>query len=419
LGLLTQAGYVLVSDERVADVIIVNTCSFIAEATKESIQTILELSKNRQAKVIVTGCLAQRHQQELLESMPEIAAVLGTGDFEHIVAVVQRVTAGERCNAVSRIIPGTPRTSVELPRLLTGIGPSAYLKISEGCDHSCAFCIIPQLRGHYVSREFAAILREARVMAEAGVKELVLIAEDTTRYGQDRTGKLQLPALLEALAEVPGIAWIRILYAYPNYLTDELLRTIHDVPQIVPYLDVPLQHTHPAILRLMRRPRHEPPDELLARLRALVPDMVIRTTFILGFPGEQEEHFEHLLDFVNSQRIDHIGTLPFSPEDGTLAAKLKPVVPKRVRSKRRNAVMQAQQAVSLALHQELIGHVMPFMVEAIDAKTGQALGRTWRDAPEIDGTTFVSSNNPLEAGDTLPIRIVRAEPYDLYGVAIE
>ncbi|MBU6430073.1 MAG: 30S ribosomal protein S12 methylthiotransferase RimO, partial [Cyanobacteria bacterium REEB65] len=331
LGLLQQAGYEIVNDEAGADVVLVNTCSFIGEATAESVRTILDLAQSGK-KLVVTGCLAQRHPQELFDSLPEVSAVLGTGDFDRIVEVVERVGTGDRFNAITSLpMAGAAVLNKDLPRMLTGLGPSAYLKIAEGCDHACTFCIIPQMRGRYISREKPAILREARRLAEAGVREIVLIAEDTTRYGQKETGKFRLAALLEDLAEIDEIAWIRILYAYPNYMTQDLLEAIRDVDKVVKYLDMPLQHTHPDMLKAMKRPRHEPPAELICRMRATVPDLVVRTTIITGFPGETPEHFEHALDFLQTQRLDHVGAFAYSPEKGTPAAELRPKVPKRER----------------------------------------------------------------------------------------
>jgi ribosomal protein S12 methylthiotransferase len=417
LGLLSVAGHTLEQDERDADVIIVNTCSFIGDATQESVRTILDLTQTGK-KLIVSGCLAQRHQQELFDSLPEVSAVLGTGDFGRIVDIVDRVKDGERFNAVTPLPMADQVVQVELPRILTGFGPSAYLKISEGCDHSCTFCIIPQFRGKYVSRPEEHIVREAQKLAEGGVREIVLIAEDTTRYGQKETGKFQLPKLLERLSRVEGLDWIRILYAYPNYMTDTLLETLRDNPKVVKYLDVPLQHTHPDMLKAMKRPRHEPPAELIARMRSIVPDLAIRTTFITGFPGETEEHFAHMREFVRTARLDHVGAFAYSPEKGTPAAEMKPVVPKRTREKRRNAIMTEQQRISYDIHQKLVGQEFDFLVEALDVKDGRALGRTYRDAPEIDGTTYVTADRELDPGELIRIRITRAEPYDLHGVAL-
>lgn len=412
LGLLAQAGYSIVSDETEADVLLINTCSFIEEAQRESIRTILELG-NLEKKLIVTGCLGQRAKDELLEELPEVNAAIGTSEFHKIVEVVRRVEAGERFVDIREKAQAPVMTL--LPRLLTSIGPSAYLKISEGCDHACSFCIIPQLRGKYASRPLDLILQEARMLAEGGVKEIVLIAEDTTRYGHERSGHYELPTLLEHLSEIPEIAWIRLLYAYPNYMHDELLETMARLPKVVPYLDMPLQHTHPEMLLAMRRPRHEPVDELISRMRRLLPNLTIRTTFITGFPGETEEHHQHMLDFIRRQKLDHVGAFAYSPQEGTLGHTMTPIVSEEVREERRQAVMATQQAVTRELHEGLVGKVLPMLVEGIETSSGRLVGRTFRDAPEIDGTTFATTTFPAFPGDIVPVRITRAEPYDLFG----
>ncbi|MEB3236540.1 MAG: 30S ribosomal protein S12 methylthiotransferase RimO [Candidatus Sericytochromatia bacterium] len=416
LGLLTEAGFEVVGDERSADVVIVNTCSFVGDATQESVRTILELGQDGR-RVVVAGCLAQRHQEELLESMPEISAVIGTGDFGGIVDVVRRVDSGERLQGVTPV-PDARTVLVDLPRRLTGLGPSAYLKIAEGCDHVCTFCIIPQFRGRYVSREKPSILAEARRLVEQGVREIVLIAEDTTRYGQKETGKFRLPQLLADLDAIEGLSWIRILYAYPNYMTNELLEAIRDLPKVLPYLDVPLQHTHPDMLRAMKRPRHEPPTELVARMRAIVPDIVLRTTFITGFPGETEEHAEHVLEFVREARLDHVGAFAYSPEKGTPGATMKPVVPKKTRVARQRRIMELQQGISLEIHRGLVGRTMDVLIEGLDERRGHWIGRTFRDAPEIDGMTFVRADRDLEIGSLVPVRVTEAAHYDFHGVAL-
>jgi len=416
LGLLSQSGYQMVSDEREADVLLVNTCSFIDEAQRESIRTILDLG-TLSKKLIVTGCLVQRHKGDLLAELPEVDAVIGTSEFHKIVDVVGRVQSGERFAMVQD--KAQAPVSVILPRLLTTIGPSAYLKISEGCDHACTFCIIPQLRGRYASRPMDTIIDEAKMLTEGGVKEIVLIAEDTTRYGQEKGGGFQFPRLLERLSdEVPGAEWIRVLYAYPNYMSDELLTTMARLPKVVPYVDMPLQHTHPDILKAMRRPRHEPVDELIHRMRDLHPNLVIRTTFITGFPTETEEHHAHMLESVRTLKLDHVGAFSYSPQTGTPGATMKPAVPKRERDSRRNAVMREQQAVSLAIHQSLVGKVLPMLVEGVETDTGRLVGRTHRDAPEIDGTTFATSLWPVFAGEIVPVRITGAEAYDLHGEVV-
>lgn len=417
LGLLAQDGYQIVSDETEADILLLNTCSFIEDSQRESIRTILELGTLNK-KLIVTGCLAQRAKHELVEEMPEITAAIGTSEFHKIVDVVKRVEAGERFTEVQDKAAAPVQTL--LPRLLTSIGPSSYLKVSEGCDHACSFCIIPQLRGRYASRPMENILDEARMLVTGGVKELVLIAEDTTRYGHEASGQFMLPRLLEQLNALDDLTWVRVLYAYPNYMTNELLETMARLDKVVPYLDMPLQHTHPEMLKAMLRPRHEPVDQLVARMRDKLPNLVLRTTFITGFPGETEEHHEHMLEFVRTQRLDRVGAFAFSPQEGTrgYAMEQEMGVPEEIKQARREAVMREQQAVTLSIHQSLVGQVIPMLVEGVDTQTGRLVGRTHRDAPEIDGTTFATTTFPAFAGDLVNVRITEAEPYDLHGEVV-
>lgn len=415
LGLLAEGGYEIVSDETDADIILLNTCSFIEDAQRESIQNILELGTLNK-KLVVTGCLAQRAKQELMQELPEIDAAIGTSEFHQIVDVVKRVEAGERFIEVQDKAKAPVQTL--LPRLMTSIGPSAYLKVSEGCDHACTFCIIPQLRGRYASRPMENILEEARMLTAGGVKELVLIAEDTTRYGHEAGGTFLLPRLLERLNELDDLTWVRILYAYPNYMSNDLLETMARLPKVVPYLDMPLQHTHPEMLKAMCRPRHEPVDQLVARMRAKLPNLVLRTTFITGFPGETEDHHAHMLDFVRTQKLDHVGAFAYSAQEGTRGFTMTPVVPEEIKSARRDAVMAEQQAVTLGIHQRLVGSVVPMLVEGIDTSNGRLVGRTHRDAPEIDGMTYATTEFPAFAGDLVSVRITRAEAYDLHGEVV-
>lgn len=414
LGLLDQAGYRLVADETEADILLLNTCSFIEDSQRESIRTIMELG-TLDKKLIVTGCLAQRAKEELLDELPEIQAAIGTSEFHQIVDVVRRVEAGERFASIqpTAVAP----VHLAMPRLLTSVGPSAYLKISEGCDHACAFCIIPALRGRYASRPMDMIVAEARDMVAGGVRELVLVAEDTTRYGHAETGRYQLPELLEQLDAIPDLTWVRVLYAYPNYMHDALLDTMARLERVVPYLDMPLQHSHPDMLKAMRRPRHEHPEQLVERMRERLPGLVLRTTFITGFPGETEAHHQHMLDFVRQVQVDHVGVFAYSPQLGTAGHDMQPAVPEAVRQARRDAIMEAQQAVSLARHQALIGTTLPMLVEAIE-DGGRLHGRTHRDAPEIDGTTYATSRFPAFPGDVVPVRITEVDPYDLHGEVV-
>jgi ribosomal protein S12 methylthiotransferase len=414
LGLLANDGYQIVADETDADILLVNTCSFIEASQRESIRTILELGTLNK-KLIVTGCLGQRAKGEILDELPEVNAAIGTSEFHQIVDVVKRVEAGERFVEVQEKAKAPVATL--LPRLLTSIGPSSYLKVSEGCDHACTFCIIPQLRGRYASRPMELILEEARMLASGGVKEIVLIAEDTTRYGHEAAGKFMLPQLLTALNEIEDLTWIRVLYAYPNYMSNELLETMGRLPKVVPYLDMPLQHTHPDMLKAMRRPRHEPVDQLVARMREKLPNLVLRTTFITGFPGETEEHHQHMLDFIRTHKLDHVGAFAYSPQEGTPGYTMTPVVPDGVKEARRDAVMAAQQEVTLAIHEGLVGTVVPMLIEGVDSE-GRLVGRTHRDAPEIDGTTYATTTFPAFAGDLVNVRITRVDPYDLHGEVV-
>ncbi|MGE5708307.1 MAG: 30S ribosomal protein S12 methylthiotransferase RimO [Bacteroidota bacterium] len=410
LGYIAEAGHALV-EEHLAEVLLVNTCTFIEDAQKESIRAILE-ARVGDRRVIVTGCLAQRHREELLDSMPEIDAVIGTGDLDRIAGVIDRVLGGERLCLVG---DGAYREP-SVKRVLASIGPSTYLRIAEGCDNPCTFCLIPQIRGPYQSRGMDEIVEEAKALAQGGIKELNLIAQDTTRYGSDR-GRLELPQLLARLQEVDGLEWIRLLYAYPNTLTDSLLGAMKDLPKVLPYLDIPLQHSHPEVLKAMKRPHGEPADELVARLRSMIPGLVIRSTFIVGFPGETEEQFEHLLQFLQKSRLDHVGAFAYSPMDGTPAAAMKQW-PKKLRNERRNEIMKVQQEISLSIHQQLVGTTLPMLVEGIDEK-GRLVGRTHREAPEIDGTAYASAQAGVEPGDVVSLRVARVAPYDLFGEVVE
>ena len=319
LGLLAQAGYGVSADEAEAQVVVVNTCSFIQDARAESVRTLVDLAEQGK-QIVIAGCLAQHFKEDLLDSLPEAKAIVGTGDYQHIVEVLQQVEAGERVTRVSEV--PTFVADEHLPRYRTTSEAVAYLKVAEGCDYRCAFCIIPKLRGDQRSRPIESIVAEAQQLAAQGVKELILISQITTNYGLDLYGKPQLAELLRALGEVE-IPWIRVHYAYPTGLTPEVLAAYREVPNVLPYLDLPLQHSHPEVLRAMNRPWQEGVNgELLQRIREQLPDAVLRTTFIVGYPGETEEQFEHLLEFVQEQRFDHVGVFCFSPEDGTPAAGL-------------------------------------------------------------------------------------------------
>jgi ribosomal protein S12 methylthiotransferase len=415
LGLLAQAGYGVSADEREAAVVVVNTCSFIQEARQESVRTLVELAEDGK-QIIIAGCLAQHFQDDLLEALPEARAIVGTGDYQHIVSVLRRVEAGERVKQVSAV--PTYLADDQVPRYRTTHESVAYLKVAEGCDYRCAFCIIPRLRGDQRSRSIPSILAEANALASQGVKELILISQITTNYGLDLQGKPQLAELLRELGQVE-IPWIRVHYAYPTGLTSEVLAAFRDVPNVLPYLDLPLQHSHSDILRAMNRPwQADVTAGLLNRLRDQLPDGVVRTTFIVGYPGETEEHFQHLLDFVGEQCFDHVGVFAFSPEEGTPAAALPNPVPPAVALERRDRLMALQQPIAAAHNADCVGKIVDVLIEQVHPETGAMIGRSGRFAPDVDGEVHVHPGPGgwlASPGQLVPVRITAAHTYDLEG----
>ena len=418
LGLLAEAGYGVSADEADASVVVVNTCSFIQEAREESVRTLVELAEQGK-ELIIAGCLAQHFQEELLESLPEAKAIVGTGDYQHIVSVLERVEAGERVNQVSA--NPTFVGDEHLPRYRTTSEAVAYLKVAEGCDYRCAFCIIPHLRGNQRSRPIESIVAEAQQLAAQGVKELVLISQISTNYGLDLAGKPQLAELLRALGEVE-IPWVRVHYAYPTGLTSEVLAAYREVPNVLPYLDLPLQHSHPEVLRAMNRPwQADVTAGVLGRIREQLGDAVLRTTFIVGFPGETEEHFQHLLDFVAEQRFDHVGVFTFSAEEGTPAAELPDQVPHGIALERKDRLMALQQPIAAALNAAWVGKVVDVLIEQENPSSGEMLGRCARFAPEVDGEVRVSPGEGglcAAPGTLVKVRITGADTYDLLGVVV-
>ena len=418
LGLLAQAGYGVSADEADAHVVVVNTCSFIQDAREESVRTLVELAEQGK-ELIIAGCLAQHFQDELLESLPEAKAIVGTGDYQHIVSVLERVEAGERVKQVSA--NPTFVADEHLPRYRTTSEAVAYLKVAEGCDYRCAFCIIPHLRGDQRSRTIESIVAEARQLAAQGVQELVLISQITTNYGLDLAGKPQLAELLRALGEVE-IPWIRVHYAYPTGLTPEVLAAYRDVPNVLPYLDLPLQHSHPDVLRAMNRPwQADVTNGVLARIREQLPDAVLRTTFIVGYPGETEEQFQHLLDFVAEQRFDHVGVFTFSPEEGTPAAELPNQVPAEIAAERKDRLMALQQPIAAERNAAWVGRIVDVLIEQENPSSGEMIGRCARFAPEVDGEVRVMPGEGglcAAPGTMVPVRITAADTYDLIGEVV-
>ncbi|MEO0758656.1 MAG: 30S ribosomal protein S12 methylthiotransferase RimO [Cyanobacteria bacterium J06648_16] len=411
LGLLVRAGYSVDNDETAADYVIVNTCSFIEAARQESVRTLVELAEANK-KIVITGCLAQHFQSELMDEIPEAVALVGTGDYHQIVDVIERAEAGERVKAVSA--EPTYIADETVPRYRTTTEGVAYVRIAEGCDYSCAFCIIPHLRGKQRSRPIESIVAETRQLASEGVQEIILISQITTNYGVDIYGKPQLAELIRALGQV-NIPWMRMHYAYPTGLTEDVLAAIRETPNALPYLDLPLQHSHPEILKAMHRPwQGRVNDEIIERLKAALPDAVLRTTFIVGFPGETEAHFEHLKAFVQRHAFDHVGVFTFSPEAGTPAADLPDQISEAVKHERREALMFAQQEISFRRNQAQIGRTVPVLIEQANVTAGECIGRSARFAPDVDGLVYVKGLAPL--GQLVPVQIEAADTYDLYGI---
>lgn len=410
LGILATTGYDISASEDTADYVIVNTCSFIEAARRESVQTLVSLAEAGK-KLVVTGCMAQHFQAELLEALPEAVALVGTGDYHQIAKVIERVEQGERVFAVSQDL--TYIADETVPRYRTTSEAVAYLRVAEGCDYRCAFCIIPQLRGNQRSRSIESIVREAQQLAAEGVQELILISQITTNYGLDRYGEPRLAELITALGEVP-IPWVRMLYAYPTGLTPTVLQAMADSPNFLPYLDLPLQHSHPEVLRRMNRPWQAQINErLLDRLRDYLPQATLRTTLIVGFPGETDEHFQHLLDFVQTQQFDHLGVFTYSAEPGTPAASFADQVPPEVMAARRDQLMRLQQGISFRRNRDWVGQVVPVLLEQENPTTGEFIGRSPRFAPDVDGVVY--ARGPGRLSSLVPVRITRAEPYDLFG----
>lgn len=410
LGLLVQAGYPVDSDEDFADYVIVNTCSFIQAAREESVRTLVELAEANK-KIVITGCMAQHFQQDLLEAIPEAVAVVGTGDYHQIVDVIQRVETGERVQAVSQ--EPTYIADETVPRYRTTTEGVAYLRVAEGCDYRCAFCIIPHLRGNQRSRSIESIVAEAEQLAAEGVQEIILISQITTNYGLDLYGEPKLAELLHALGNV-AVPWIRMHYAYPTGLTAKVIRAIQETPNVLPYLDLPLQHSHPEILRGMNRPwQGQVNDSIIERIKTALPQAVLRTTFIVGFPGETDAHFSHLLQFVQRHEFDHVGVFTFSPEEGTPAYSLPNPLPQEVMDDRHALLMQAQQPISLKKNQAEVGKVVDVLIEQENPETGELVGRSARFAPEVDGLVYVQGEARL--GSMVAVAIDDADVYDLYG----
>lgn len=416
---LRERGYELVTEPGLADVAVVNTCGFIQSAKEEAIETIIELGKLKEdgtlKKIIITGCLTQRYQEEAAELFPEADAVIGIGDNKDIIDILDHVLANER------VVKFSPKLDAELTgeRIISTLPFFAYLKVAEGCSNCCTYCAIPQIRGKFRSVPMEEVLKEAQWLAENGVTELIVIAQDTTRYGEDLYGEPKLPELLEKLSEIEGIKWIRTLYCYPERITDKLLETIADNGKLIKYLDIPIQHCNSEILSRMNRwDDKERLSQLMAHIRKKVPDIVLRTTLITGFPGETEEQFSELAEFVQEQRFERLGCFAYSQEEGTKAAEMENQLSEEVKNHRADIIMEQQMLISAANNEKLMGKRLTAVVEGFDKFAECYFGRTEKDAPDIDGKVFFTSENPLKIGDYVEIEISDTLDYDLMGEVV-
>ena len=421
LGLLNERGYRMVDSEEEADVIIVNTCCFIHDAKEESIQTILEMAEYKKAgtckALIVTGCLAQRYQKEILEEIEEVDAVLGTTSYDKIVDAIEEALVGQKSLKLTDL---DALPEVHSKRMVTTGGHFAYLKIAEGCDKHCTYCIIPKIRGNFRSVPMERLLEEAGELADQGVKELILVAQETTLYGKDLYGEKTLPKLLRELCKISGIRWIRILYCYPEEITEELIQTIREEDKICKYLDLPIQHASNEILRRMgRRTSKEQLIEIVEKLRREIPDIAIRTTLITGFPGETEEQHEELMAFVDEMEFDRLGVFTYSPEEDTPAAMMAEQIEETVKEERQAELMELQQEIAFEAAEQMVGKEVLVMIEGKVADENAYVGRTYKDAPNVDGLIFVETGEELMSGDFARVRVTGALEYDLIGEIIE
>ena len=417
LGLLDSRGYQIVDDETIADVIVVNTCCFIHDAKEESIQTILEMAEykktGRLKALVVTGCLAQRYQQEIIDEIPEVDAVLGTASYDKIAEAIDEALSGHT-EMYLEDIDRLPQVSSK--RLVTTGGHYAYLKIAEGCDKHCTYCIIPKVRGNYRSVPMEQLLKEAKELAEGGVKELILVAQETTVYGQDIYGEKSLHRLLRELCKIDGIQWIRLLYCYPEEIDANLIQVMKEEPKICHYLDLPIQHASDAILKKMgRRTSKAQLVDTIRTLREEIPDITLRTTLITGFPGETEEQHQELVEFVDEMEFDRLGVFTYSPEENTPAAEMPDQIPEEVKEDRQAELMELQQEIAFDLAEDMIDREVLVMIEGKVADENAYVGRTYRDAPNVDGLIFINTDEELMSGDFAKVKVTGAMEYDLIG----
>ena len=420
LGMLASRGYEMTNDEQEADIIVINTCCFIHDAKEESIQNILDMAeykKNGSAKaLIVTGCMAERYRQEILDEIPEVDEVLGTTAYDRILDAVDAALAGQH-EVMTADLDALPLP--ETKRLVTTGGHFAYLKIAEGCDKHCTYCIIPKIRGNFRSVPMERLLKEAQDLAEQGVKELILVAQETTLYGKDLYGEKSLPKLLRELCKISGIRWIRILYCYPEEITDELIQVMKEEPKICHYLDLPIQHANDTILKRMgRRTSKQELIDIVQKLRKEIPDICLRTTLITGFPGETQEQHEEVMEFIDTLEFDRLGAFTYSPEEDTPAATFEDQIDEAVKEDRQADIMELQQEIAFDKAEDMIGREVLVMIEGKVADENAYVGRTYRDAPNVDGLIFINTDVELISGDFAKVKVTGALDYDLIGELI-
>jgi ribosomal protein S12 methylthiotransferase len=427
LGLIHEENYEITNDPSEAEIIIVNTCGFIESAKEESINTILQMAEYKKSGsckyIIVTGCLSQRYAEELFSELPEADAIAGVEVYDEIGSIIKRVMNGERFIMLERSKPDVIYTSKEtfLPRILTTPSYTAYLKIAEGCDNCCSYCAIPKIRGPYRSKPMEQVLKEAKALADNGVKELIVVAQDTTRYGEDLPGgKLLLADLLKELNKIESLKWIRVMYCYPNNFTDELIETFASLEKVCKYVDLPLQHASNRLLASMNRyDTREEVETLLAKLRKRIPGIVIRTTFIVGFPGETDADFEELKEFVEQQRFENAGVFAYSQEEGTVAGAMPNQIPDEIKQERYHELMALQAQISEEIHKDTEGQTLEVLVEGIEEDgSGLHYGRSYREAPDIDGLVFIENPGDIKPGCFVKVNILQGFTYESVGERI-
>lgn len=422
LGLLNKSGYNIISDESKADIIIINSCCFIQSAIEESIETILEVSEYKTTgnckALIVTGCMAERYKDKIFSELPEVDAIVGTTSYEKIVDIIDDVITAKNLKSFNDINSNIEEDNA-YNRILTTAGYYAYLKIAEGCNNHCTYCIIPKVRGRYRSRTIESLIKEAQILAKKGVKELIIVAQDTTQYGIDLYGEKKLPDLLKRLAQIDGIEWIRLLYVYPEQITDELIETIAHEPKICNYLDMPIQHSNDNILKKMgRKSCQKQIKETIYKLRTTIPDIAIRTTLITGFPGETEQEFKDMLDFVAEMKFDRLGVFTYSQEEDTPAYNYPNQIEESIKLERKQTILDLQKSISAQKCSNSINKAFKVLVDGKLPEDNVYCGRTYKDAPDVDGLVFINTDCELISGDFISVYINEATDYDLFGVIV-